>query len=375
LFYPENEYLPLIGQYFPIYPTTAGLSNKSIRKAMKQALSITVDEFLPVGVLEQYHLFPLQEALELLHFPKNFDDIWEARQRLVFDEFLLFIIKIRTLKEKVLKKQSKIKLLPVAHCQRLMEALPFSLTKSQYSCFLDIEHDMESGYVMNRLIQGDVGSGKTIIAILALLKVVANGYQTAFMAPTEVLASQHYETILSMTRKYQLPFRPVLLTGSITSKNKVEIYKNIEQGKYNLIIGTHALIQEKVCYQSLGLVICDEQHRFGVRQRDSFSDKGDNVHVLVMSATPIPRTLAIILYGDLHVSIINEMPANRLPIKNCVVGTDYRNKAYSFITEQIKEGHQVYIICPMVEEGELDGVENVTDYTLKIKVSFRNSFV
>ncbi len=373
MFYPENEYLPLVGQYFPIYPTTAGLSNKSIRKAMKQALSLTIDEFLPKDIVEQYHLFSLQKALELLHFPNNFDDIWEARQRLVFDEFLLFIVKIRTLKEKVLKKQSRIELLAVAHCQRLMEALPFSLTKSQHSCFLDIENDMESGYVMNRLIQGDVGSGKTIIAILALLKVVANGYQTAFMAPTEVLASQHYETIVSMTKKYHLPFQPVLLTGSVTAKNKAEIYQKIEQGKYNLVIGTHALIQEKVHYQSLGLVICDEQHRFGVRQRDSFSNKGDNAHVLVMSATPIPRTLAIILYGDLHVSIINEMPANRLPIKNCVVGIDYRKKAYSFMADQIKEGHQVYIICPMVEEGELDGVENVTDYTLKIRSIFPES--
>lgn len=371
--YHEEEYLPYVGQYFPIYPTTQGLSNKTIRKAIGQALTKKITDFMPEDILKRHNFMPLDVALSNLHFPKDFHVIEEARRRLVFDEFLLFILKIRTLKERVLKKESSLTILPVAHCNRLIEALPYRLTKSQLQCFREIDEDLESGYLMNRLVQGDVGSGKTIIAVLALLKVVANGYQTAFMAPTEVLANQHFESITALTKQYHLPFKPVLLTGSITGKKKQEIYRMIETGEYNLVIGTHALIQEKVVYQSLGLVITDEQHRFGVRQRESFSNKGESVHVLVMSATPIPRTLAIILYGDLNVSVINEMPANRLPIKNCVVGVDYRKKAYSFMEAQIQVGHQVYVICPMVEEGELDGVENVMDYTEKLRTVFPES--
>ena len=220
---------------------------------------------------------------------------------------------------------------------------------------------------MNRLIQGDVGSGKTILAFLSLLMCVSNGYQGAMMAPTEVLAKQHFESITELTKKYRLPFYPVLLTGSLTAREKKEAYEEIRSGRANVIIGTHALIQEKAEYRNLALVITDEQHRFGVRQRELLAGKGKGVHVIVMSATPIPRTLALILYGDLDISIIDELPANRLPIKNCVVGTEYRDKAYRFIEKEVRLGHQVYVICPMVEEGEMDGVENVVSYTEKLK--------
>ena len=217
---------------------------------------------------------------------------------------------------------------------------------------------------MNRLIQGDVGSGKTILAFLALLLTVTNGYQGAMMAPTEILATQHFEQLCELTRKYDLPLKPVLLTGSLGSAAKKEAYAQIEQGKVNVIIGTHALIQEKVLYQKLGLVITDEQHRFGVRQREILGEKGGAAHVLVMSATPIPRTLAIILYGDLHLSAVDELPAGRMPIKNCVVGTSYRPKAYTFISDQVRLGRQAYVICPMVEPSENDTLElqNVEDY-------------
>ncbi|MBD5445615.1 MAG: ATP-dependent DNA helicase RecG, partial [Lachnospiraceae bacterium] len=207
----------------------------------------------------------------------------------------------------------------------------------------------------------------TILAFLALIMCVSNGYQGAMMAPTEVLAKQHFETLIKLKEQYNLNINPVLLTGSTTAKDRRVIYSEIENGDANIIIGTHALIQEKVVYHKLALVITDEQHRFGVRQRETLAKKGEAVHVLVMSATPIPRTLAIILYGDLHISVLDELPANRLPIKNCVVGTSYRNKAYQFIEKEVGAGRQVYVICPMVEAGEMEDLEDVISYTSKLK--------
>ena len=223
---------------------------------------------------------------------------------------------------------------------------------------------------MSRLVQGDVGSGKTIIAFLAMILSCENGYQSALMVPTEVLAKQHYESFMRLLKQQGLDFCTVLLTGSNTAKEKREIYAKIASGEAQIIIGTHALIQEKVIYKNLSLVITDEQHRFGVKQRESLAERGNPPNVLVMSATPIPRTLAIILYGDLDISVIDELPAKRLPIKNCVVDISYRPKAYSFIQKQVQEGRQVYIICPMVEESEGLDAENVLDYTAKIKSVF-----
>ena len=222
---------------------------------------------------------------------------------------------------------------------------------------------------MNRLVQGDVGSGKTIIAVLALLMCAANGFQGAMMAPTEVLAAQHYEGICQYVEKYHAALRPLLLVGSMTAKEKRDAYEKIASGEANLVVGTHAVIQEKVHFKNLALVVTDEQHRFGVRQREVLAEKGSNPHVLVMSATPIPRTLAIILYGDLQVSVIDELPANRLPIKNCVVGTSYRPKAYQFIEKEVRAGRQAYVICPMVEEGEMEDLENVSEYAQKLRAA------
>ena len=258
-------------------------------------------------------------------------------------------------------------MIETAQTGRLLEALPYTLTSAQYKVWEEIKKDMLGNTVMNRLIQGDVGSGKTILAFLALLLCVSNGYQGAMMAPTEVLAGQHFESLVELTEKYALPFRAVLLVGSMAVKEKREAYEEIKNGNVNVVIGTHALIQEKVEYNNLALVITDEQHRFGVRQRERLAGKGKGVHVIVMSATPIPRTLALILYGDLDISIVDELPANRLPIKNCVVGTEYRDKAYRFIEKEARLGHQVYVICPMVEEGEMEGVENAVSYTEKLK--------
>ena len=248
--------------------------------------------------------------------------------------------------------------------------LGYQLTCAQMRTWKEIVADMTGEKVMARLVQGDVGSGKTIIAFLAMILAAQNGLQSALMVPTEVLAKQHFEAMSQLLEKNQLSFQPVFLSGSMTAKEKRIAYEKIASHEADFIIGTHALIQEKVEYAKLGLVITDEQHRFGVRQRESLEEKGNSVHTLVMSATPIPRTLAVILYGDLDISVIDELPSNRIPIKNCVVNTSYRNKAYVFMEKEVRNGHQVYVICPMVEENELIEAEDVLSYTEKLRSVF-----
>jgi ATP-dependent DNA helicase RecG len=250
-------------------------------------------------------------------------------------------------------------------CKQMIRDLPYALTGAQLRVWQEIKKDLSSDYGMNRLIQGDVGSGKTVLAILSLLMAVKNGYQACMMVPTEVLAKQHYRSLTDAFQKFGISV--CLLVGSMTAKEKREAYDRIERHEVEVIVGTHALIQEKVEYDRLGLAITDEQHRFGVKQREALMSKGGQPHVLVMSATPIPRTLAIILYGDLDISIVDELPAKRLPIKNCVVGTDYRPNAYRFIDKQAAQGRQAYVICPMVEESEEIEAENVIDYTETLK--------
>lgn len=366
-----DEYREKMGRLQPCYSLTAGLTNRTVMKAVEQVLQNyeEEEEYLPEGILQAYGLISRKNAAFQIHFPKNFDCLMEARKRLVFDEFFLFLLSVRRMKEYNKMLATSYPMIESAWTLRFMESLPYRLTKAQLRVWKEIEGDLVSGKCMNRLIQGDVGSGKTVLAFLALLLTVSNGYQGALMAPTEILASQHFEQISGMTRKYNLPFKPVLLTGSISAAGKKEIYREIEEGRANLIIGTHALIQEKVTYQKLALVITDEQHRFGVRQREILGEKGGQSHVLVMSATPIPRTLAIILYGDLHLSVVDELPANRLPVKNCVVDISYRKKAYEFIVKEVRAGRQAYVICPMVDAGEegTDGLENVVDYGEKLR--------
>lgn len=369
--YSYEEYAKKTGSLQPCYGLTAGLTNQAVTKAVKQAMNaISEREYLPGYLLEEYQLISRKKAYEDIHFPGNYEDMLRARKRLVFDEFFTFLISLRKLKEFNEAHRSEYPMIETAETARFVDKLPYRLTDAQLRVFDEIKADLTSGMSMNRLIQGDVGSGKTILAFLALLLTVSNGYQGALMAPTEILAMQHYEQMLSMTQKYGLPFKPVILTGSLSAGAKRKLYEEIECGTANVIIGTHALIQEKVNYQKLALVITDEQHRFGVKQRETLSEKGGHAHVLVMSATPIPRTLAIILYGDLHISVVDELPADRLAIKNCVVGTSYRKKAYEFITAEVDKGHQVYVICPMVEESEnTDNIENVTDYAEKLKAA------
>lgn len=363
--YTWAEYSGKTGVLQPCYSLTAGLTNRTLIKAVEQSLiGFEEEEYLPKDIREQYGLIGRSAAIRQIHFPKNWDTLLEARKRLVFDEFFLFLLSIRKMKEYNQESQSNYPMIKTAWTERLIEKLPYQLTNAQKRVWDEIEQDLASGICMNRLVQGDVGSGKTILAFLSLLMTVSNGYQGALMAPTEILASQHFEQMAQMAVRYELPIKPVLLTGSVSGAAKKEIYRQIKEGEVNIIIGTHALIQEKVIYQNLALVITDEQHRFGVRQRESLSEKGGKAHVLVMSATPIPRTLAIILYGDLHLSMIDELPADRLPIKNCVVDTSYRKKAYEFITKEVRAGHQVYVICPMVDAGDegMEDIQNVTEY-------------
>ena len=363
-------YEEIIHSMQPVYGLTKGLSNKMITKLVHQILDTRPlhGEYLPEEIRERYQLADANYAIRTIHFPKNMQELLTARKRLVFDEFLLFVLAIQLLKEKTEEAPNTFPMKPVWTTEEIIEGLPYDLTGAQKNVWHEIERDLSGHKLMSRLVQGDVGSGKTVIAFLAMVLSAENGFQSALMVPTEVLANQHYEGFLKLMEEQNITScHPVLLTGSTTARQKREIYQKIAAGEVNVIIGTHALIQEKVEYKNLGLVITDEQHRFGVRQREALTTRGNPPHVLVMSATPIPRTLAIILYGDLDISIIDELPAKRLPIKNCVVGTSYRPKAYSFIEKQVQMGRQAYVICPMVEESEGLDAENVTDYARKLR--------
>ena len=394
----------------PKYALTAGLSNNMVTKMVRAALEQLdlSQDYLPEEIRLEYELAEYNFAAVQIHFPSGQEQYLEARKRLAFDEFLLFIMGLKQLKEQNAADKNHYRMKEVWKTEEVMENLPYQLTGAQKNVWYEIEQDLRGEKLdpepfwallpfsptgaqrraveeiltdmagetsMNRLLQGDVGSGKTIVAFLAMIMTAENGYQSAIMVPTEVLARQHYEALTKLLEENELleQYRPVLLTGSNTAKEKRQIYEAIASGATRMIVGTHALIQEKVTYESLGLVITDEQHRFGVRQREEFSSKGQKPNILVMSATPIPRTLGIILYGDLDISIIDELPAQRLPIKNCVVDTNYRNKAYRFIEKQVQEGHQVYVICPMVEESEgMDG-ENVIDYAERLRHELSSS--
>lgn len=363
-------YEEIIHSMQPVYGLTKGLSNKMITKLVHQILDTRPlhGEYLPEEIRERYQLADANYAIRTVHFPKNMQELLTARKRLVFDEFLLFVLAIQLLKEKTEEAPNTFPMKPVWTTEEIIEGLPYDLTGAQKNVWHEIERDLSGHKLMSRLVQGDVGSGKTVIAFLAMVLSAENGFQSALMVPTEVLANQHYEGFLRLMEEQNIAScHPVLLTGSTTARQKREIYQKIADGEVNVIIGTHALIQEKVEYKNLGLVIIDEQHRFGVRQREALTTRGNPPHVLVMSATPIPRTLAIILYGDLDISIIDELPAKRLPIKNCVVGTSYRPKAYSFIEKQVQMGRQAYVICPMVEESEGLEAENVTDYARRLQ--------
>ncbi len=369
LYTPEN-YGAIQGRLHPVYSLTKGLTSKTVSQAVEQALEQMPErkELLPDWIRKEYQLAEENFAVRQIHFPDDENQLRLARRRLVFDEFFLFILQVQRLRERREKKQNPFSLAGSKYIEQVLARLPYQLTGAQRRALNEVTADMEGEGLMNRLIQGDVGSGKTIIAFLALLKAAEHGCQGAIMAPTEVLARQHYEGFTALIRENGLPVRTELLTGSMTAKEKRQACERIRNHEADIIVGTHALIQEGVDYHSLALVVTDEQHRFGVRQRETLSQKGrqeegrQEPHTLVMSATPIPRTLAIILYGDLDISVIDEMPASRLPVKNCVVGPDKLAAVYQFVKKQTDLSRQAYVICPMVEESEAIEGENVNDY-------------
>ena len=364
-YFTQFTYQKALSTMQPIYPLKSGITNNSITRSVSAVMDTikALPEYLPEDVIQQNNLMSRSDALIQMHFPDNEETLKKALSRIAFDEFLEFLIKIRQLKEDTVKQENLYKINDEAIAKKdgFIAGLPFSLTQGQSDAVKDICSDMSSDHVMNRLIQGDVGSGKTVVAVIALLMNAISGYQGALMVPTEVLAVQHYEDICKMLKPYKLTVR--LLTGSMSLKEKREVYQELKEGICDIVIGTHAIIQDSTDFKSLGLVITDEQHRFGVKQREKLTEKGNFPHVLVMSATPIPRTLAIILYADMDISVIKDMPSNRKKIMNCVVGTEYRPNAYNFIRKQVAEGHQAYVICPMVEDSEAVEAENVINYS------------
>ncbi len=343
------------GKIIPLYPLTFGLYKNTIRQVMENAIEIVekediLKETLPQYILEQYHLEDIKKATKQIHFPDNFKEFEEARKRLVFEELLTMQLALMSLKNKYTKEEKGITFDKNVKMSDVINELPFRLTKAQLRVLEEIDNDMENSKPMNRLLQGDVGSGKTVVAMIASYKTVKCGYQVAIMAPTAILASQHLESFNKILEKFGI--KSELLIGSVTKKKKEEILQKLENGEIDILIGTHALLEENVVFRNLGLVVTDEQHRFGVRQRGIIVNKGKNPDVLVMTATPIPRTLALILYGDLDISIIDELPPNRKKIDTFAVTKSMEQRVNNFIKKQVDEGRQAYIVCPLVEENE-----------------------
>lgn len=365
--YKREEYVRLLSVLWPIYRLTEGLHNSTVSKAVRAALAECEQEKekLPAKIAKEHGLISHRHAIEEIHFPKGADTLADARKRLVFEEFFRFMLLLCHYKEQKEREPNHCRITETGFCKTFLAELSYELTGAQKRVWKEIQADMAGGSTMARLVQGDVGSGKTVLAMLAMLSAAQSGYQAAMMAPTEVLARQHMAEAARIFEPFGI--EAVLLVGSMTAAQKKKVYEKIATGEAGIIIGTQALFQEKVQYERLGLVITDEQHRFGVRQRERLSKKGEHPHILVMSATPIPRTLAIILYGDLDISLVDEFPKGRQPIKNCVVGTDKRETSYRFLLKELAKGHQAYVICAMVEDGETTEAENVLDYTEQLR--------
>ncbi|MGE5614723.1 MAG: ATP-dependent DNA helicase RecG [Bacillota bacterium] len=337
----------------PVYPAAGKLTQNAIRAMIRNALDYAGDcivDILPEWVRKEYGLPDARFAINNIHYPESDEAFLKARERLVFEELLVLQLGLLGLKLSAESSESGICFGAGREVKEFIEGLPFELTNAQKRVIAEIEKDMESRKVMNRLVQGDVGSGKTIVAACALVKAVKSGYQGAFMAPTEILAEQHYRSLKPLLEP--LGIRIELLTGNTTAKMARELLVNIEQGNADIVIGTHALLEDRVVFKNLGLVVTDEQHRFGVRQRAVLSKKGENPDILVMTATPIPRTLALILYGDLDISIIDELPPGRKKVLTYAVDSSMRERINNFIRKQVAEGRQVYIVCPLVEESD-----------------------
>ncbi len=375
IFTPE-KYQELRREIQPIYHLTKGLTNNAVLKAAKTAFEgAKIPEFrLPEELEKKNDFMPYNKALYTYHFPDKFENLVEARRRLAYEEMFFFILNSKLQEEKSISFPNEFDICHHQETDCFKSKLKYSLTSDQDKVLSEILSDLTGNYATQRLIQGDVGSGKTIVAFLAMLDVALSGYQAAIMAPTEVLAKQHYESFTDWIELAGIDIPVALFTGSMKASEKKAMQKLVDENPNTLIIGTHALITDGREFGNLALVIVDEQHRFGVQQRDKLSSKGNHPHIIVMSATPIPRTLAMILYGNMHVSAIKELPANRLPIKTCVIKESMRPTAYKFVSDEVEKGHQAYIICPLVEASETTEAQNVTDYSKKLKSYFHDKY-
>lgn len=364
LFEPVDAAGNMTRRIMPIYPLTAGLSNKQVQQAVQAAIARSaVTETLPKGVLEKYRLCDAVTALREIHAPSDAEALDEARRRLVFEEFYIFSAALATVRSR--RTTVSVPPLQTDGMEAFYKALPFTLTNAQRRSVEDILSDFRSGSPMSRLVQGDVGSGKTMVAAAAAFCIAKNGRQTALMAPTEILAKQHYDRLAPLFSQWGISC--VLLTGSMTPTRKNAVRTEIAGGSASLVIGTHALLTESTVFSDLGLVIADEQHRFGVAQRAKLLSKGEKPHLLVMSATPIPRTLALILYGDLDVSVIDELPPGRQRVGTFLVDERYRSRLNGFIRKQAEEGHQTFIVCPAIEESETEDLKAAEQWAQTLK--------
>lgn len=358
------------GKIIPLYPLTFSLSQNTIRKIIENGLKDVEEdgglkETLPKYILNEYKLEEINKAIETVHFPKEFADFEIARKRFVFEELLSTQLALLQLKNSNLKDHKGIRFSKDAHMSDVINSLPFNLTKAQLRVLEEIDKNMEQDKSMNRLLQGDVGSGKTVVAMISAYKAVKSGYQVAVLAPTAILATQHLENFQKILEKFDI--RCELLISGITKKKKTEILEKLQNGEIDILIGTHAMLEENVTFKNLGLVVTDEQHRFGVKQRTTIAQKGENPDVLVMSATPIPRTLALILYGDLDISVIDELPPNRKKIETFAVTKALEDRVNNFVRKQVDEGRQAYIVCPLVEESEENDLQSVISLYEKCK--------
>lgn len=356
------------GKIIPIYPSTYKLPQTTLRTIIENGLKELngkIDETLPKYIVDEYNVCDINTAISQIHFPLSFDDFNMARKRLVFEELLSMQLALLALKNQYTKDVKGITFDKDVKMSDVINVLPFSLTKAQLKVLEEIDNDMENSKPMNRLLQGDVGSGKTIVALIAAYKCVKCGYQAAIMAPTAILATQHLESFTQILDQFGIKCE--LLISGITKKKKEAILEKLKSGEIDILIGTHALLEENVVFKNLGLVVTDEQHRFGVRQRSTITEKGNNPDVLVMTATPIPRTLALILYGDLDISIIDELPPNRKKIDTFAVTKNMEERVNNFVKAKIDEGRQAYIVCPLVEENEEINAKSVLELAEKYK--------
>lgn len=370
--FDEAEYSDVKAYLNPVYHLSTGISNNLIKKALKEVISLSdkIEDYIPDSVILSRNLLTKADAIRLLHFPKCDDDIIRARYRMVFEEFFLFLMKIELNKGNI--NHNGIIMDSLDYVKGISASLDFKLTKDQEGSLNDILSDMSSDIPMQRLLQGDVGSGKTIVAFLSMLNASKSGYGSVLMAPTEVLATQHYNNLIDFLNRINYSGTVYLLTGSTKKSEKLKIKEALSKETDYFLIGTHAVLEEDCILNNLGLVITDEQHRFGVKQREAINEKGLSPHILVMSATPIPRTLSIILYGDLKVSLIKTMPQNRIPIKNALVDISYRKTAYEFIRKEVQKGNKAYIVCPMVEPSEDLDICDVNTYANTLRDYFKD---